>query len=115
MRKVCVLIALAVTASGAIANPSAAAFSGLEYDPVVQTSTRLHGLIAAFEDDSPPLRTKAQTCFERPAAEELIRSIEGRSTDASPSLSLSPRGAVFLQVWLRSKCTLAVNSISNRR
>jgi hypothetical protein len=87
MRKVRILIALAVTASGAIANPSAAAFLGLEYDSVVQAFTRPQGLIAAFEDDSPPpLRTLAQACFERPAAEELIRSIEARSTDASPGL-----------------------------
>lgn len=110
MRKVCVLVALAVTTSGAIANPSVAAFLGLEYDPVVQSATRPHGLISAVEDDSGPLRTQAQTCFERPAAEEMIRS-ERLSTDLLQSVSLSLGIFGFLHAWLQSTCSLAANSI----
>lgn len=107
MRKVCVVIALAVFASGAIANPSAAVFWGLEYDPVLQAATRPQGLISA---DGPllPLNVQARACFERPAAQALIRFTKGLSLDALRNLPVS---SGLLDAWMRSGCPLTVDSI----
>lgn len=111
MRKVCVLIALITTVSGAIADPSAAVLWGPEYALMLEATTHRQGLRMGSEPLPPPLLVQARTCFERPAAEELIHSIEQLSTDALPSLSPSPGRYGFLDAWLQSTCSLAAHSI----
>ena len=118
MRKVCVLIAaLAITASGAIAAQSSAVVWGPEYALFVQGATHRSGSAPAAEDLSPMayararLFAQARACFERPAAEELVRFFWGLSVDALSSPSPSTERYVLMRVWLRSTCSLAVNSI----
>lgn len=107
MRKVCIAIALMVIASGARADTSTAVFMGLNYDPVVQAATRHQGLISG---DGPllPLIPLARACFERPAAQALIRFTEGLSVDAVRNLPIS---SVLLDAWLRTTCPITTDSI----
>jgi hypothetical protein len=111
MRKVCVLIALTATASAAIADPSAAVLWGPKYAFVLEWPTHRWGLRMGAEPVLPPLLAQARICFERPAAEQLIHSIEQLSTDALSSLHPSPERYELLDGWLRSTCPLAVDSI----
>lgn len=104
MRKICVLIALAVTTSGATANPSVAALYGVEFDPALPTATHPGGLISANGELS-PLLPQARACFERPAAQALVRFTIGLSSDALRHL---PMSLGFLHAWLRSTCPIAV-------
>lgn len=107
MRKACVLIALTVIASGAIADTSTAVFVGLNFDPVLQAATRRQGLGSV---DSPllPLKPQVRACFERPAAQALIRFTEGLSSDALQNLPVS---SVPLDTWLRTTCSFTSDSI----
>jgi hypothetical protein len=104
MRKVCVLVALATNASGVIAGPSAAVFWSPDYTHFVQEATHRPGLIFVGSLP-PPLYVQARVCFERPAAEELIRS-EGLSKDELAGLS----GYDLLRTWLRSTCSLVAST-----
>jgi len=104
MRKVCVLIALTTTVSRAIAAPSAAVLWGPEYAFMLEGPTHRQGLRIYVEPLPPPLLAQVRTCFERPAAEELIHSIEQLSTDTSPSPSPSPGTYGLLDAWLQSTC-----------
>lgn len=106
MREACVLIAFAITASGAVAAPSASVLWGPDYPLPVQWR---RGLPAA-ESPPPLLDAHAQACFKRSTAEELIHSFDRLSAELQ-TLSPSLGQYEFLRAWLRSTCSLDVTSI----
>ncbi len=91
MPKVCLLISLAIAASGAVAAPSASVLVGP--DSLLPPAQKPCGIVGSIT--IPPEVPHARACFKRSAVEELIRSSDGLSTAVMQTL-LPPLGGTSL-------------------